>query len=92
MLTFQVNDMTCGRCAGAITKAVKAVDRDATVTVDLARHLVQVQPGAADAQALSEAIAEAGYTPLQMEVRQAVTANGPRTGGCCCSSGMNRCG
>lgn len=92
MLTFQVNDMTCGHCVGAITKAVKAVDRDASVTVDLARHLVHVQPTEADARALSEAIVEAGYTAVPLETREALTANGPRTGGGCCGSGMNRCG
>ena len=64
MIAFQVNDMTCGHCAGTITQAVKGVDRDAKVEIDLARHRVEVEPDAADARALADAISEAGYTPL----------------------------
>ena len=64
MIAFEVNDMSCGHCVSLITQAVKAVDRDAMVTIDLARHRVEIEPGAADVQALSDAIAEAGYTPV----------------------------
>jgi copper chaperone len=64
MIAFEVNDMTCGHCAGTITQAVKGVDRDAKVEIDLARHRVEIEPADADAQALSEAIREAGYTPV----------------------------
>ena len=64
MIAFEVNDMTCGHCVGVVTKALQAVDRDAKVTIDLARHRVEIEPGDADAQALRDAIAEAGYTPL----------------------------
>lgn len=63
MTAFTVNDMTCGHCAGAITKAVKAVDAGAKVEIDLGRHLVRVESGTADAKTIREAIAEAGYTP-----------------------------
>jgi len=64
MITFEVNDMTCGHCASTITKALKAIDKDATVQVDLAGHRVHVEPAAADAKELADAIAEAGYTPV----------------------------
>lgn len=63
MITFQVNDMTCGHCASTITKAIQATDKDAKTHIDLATHRVQIQPNAADAQELAEAIREAGYTP-----------------------------
>jgi len=33
-LAFQVNDMNCGHCAGAITKAMKSVEHAAGVTID----------------------------------------------------------
>lgn len=33
MIAFEVKDMTCGHCVGTITKAVKAVDRDARKSV-----------------------------------------------------------
>lgn len=64
MIAFDVNDMTCGHCASTITKALKAVDKDAKVSIDLARHRVEIEPTASDAQELQEAIAEAGYTPV----------------------------
>ena len=78
MIAFQVNDMTCGHCASTITKAVKATDKDAKVTIDLVKHLVTVEPTEADAQELRDAITDAGYTPLPLEARTCeVVANGP---------------
>lgn len=64
MIAFEVNDMTCGHCVGTITKALQGADKDAKVTIDLARHLVMVESARADARTLGEAIAEAGYTPV----------------------------
>jgi len=64
MIAFQVDDMTCGHCASTITKAVKAADANAQVAIDLAAHRVTIEPAAADAATLREAIAEAGYTPV----------------------------
>ena len=64
MIAFEVKDMTCGHCVSTITKALKAADRDAQVQIDLARHLVKVEPATADAQELADAIEEAGYTPV----------------------------
>ena len=64
MIAFEVKDMTCGHCVSTITQAVKAVDRNAKVEIDLARHRVEIEPADADARALADAISEAGYTPL----------------------------
>ena len=64
MIAFEVNDMTCGHCVSTITKAVKAADKDAKVQIDLARHRVEIEPSDADAEALRDAIEEAGYTPV----------------------------
>jgi copper chaperone len=64
MIAFEVNDMTCGHCVSTITQAVKGVDKNAKITIDLARHRVQIEPAEADARALADAISEAGYTPL----------------------------
>lgn len=64
MITFRVDDMTCGHCVSAITRAVKEADAGADVRVDLAAHRVEIQPAAADAEQLREAIVEAGYTPV----------------------------
>ncbi|MDP1590468.1 MAG: heavy-metal-associated domain-containing protein [Prosthecobacter sp.] len=69
MIAFQVNDMTCGHCVSTITKAIKATDQDAKVQVDLASHRVDIEPGEADAASLSDAIKEAGYTPVPVELK-----------------------
>jgi len=82
MQVFRVDDMTCGHCVSTITKAIKAADKDAKVTIDLAQHLVMVEPTEADAQELNDAITEAGYTP--MPVQAATVAPEPaKSGGCC---------
>jgi copper chaperone len=64
MIAFEVKDMTCGHCVSTVTQAVKEVDRSARVTIDLARHRVEIEPVLAGADALRDAIAEAGYTPV----------------------------
>jgi copper chaperone len=63
MLQFTVQDMTCGHCAGVITKAVKAVDEHATLDIDVKAHLVKINT-AADAGSIDAAIRDAGYTPV----------------------------
>lgn len=63
MIEFQVNDMTCGHCASAITKAVKEVDAQGRCEVDLAAKRVRIE-SAHPAEEFREAIAEAGYTPV----------------------------
>ena len=83
MLAFQVNDMTCGHCAGAITKAVKNADEDAKVTIDLATHRVTVEPTEADGQQIRDAIAEAGYTPVPVKASASATAGAAGTRRCC---------
>jgi copper chaperone len=64
MIAFEVHDMTCGHCVSTITKAVKALDQDAEVRVDLATHRVEVDPARADAAQLAAAIEDAGYSPV----------------------------
>jgi copper chaperone len=86
MISFQVNDMTCGHCVSTITKAVKAEDATATLQFDLAAHRVDIEAGQADAAELSEAIKQAGYAPVQIDGANA--SDGPSTAparkGCCC--------
>jgi copper chaperone len=67
MLTFEVNDMTCGHCVSSITKAVKAVDQDAKVTADLAHKRVTIEDAHTNAQALTAAMTDAGFTPVQIQ-------------------------
>lgn len=63
VIAFHVSDMTCGRCAAAVTRALKAVDPAALVQVDLATLTVEIEAGKATAKQLSEAIHRAGYSP-----------------------------
>ncbi|MFL9922824.1 heavy-metal-associated domain-containing protein [Herbaspirillum lusitanum] len=63
MPVFNVNDMTCGHCAGVITKAVKEVDAHARVDIQIAEKRVAIESTVA-AQRFAEAIEEAGYTPV----------------------------
>ncbi len=58
--TFQVQGMSCGHCANAVTQAVRAIDPQAEVKVDLASGQVDVQ-SAQDHAAIARAIEEEGY-------------------------------
>ncbi|MEB2399944.1 heavy-metal-associated domain-containing protein [Parapusillimonas sp. JC17] len=62
MIQFEVNDMTCGHCVGAVTAAVKDAAPEATISIDLAEHAVRVE-GARDAGVVEQAIRAAGYSP-----------------------------
>ena len=63
MITFQVNDMTCGHCVASVTKAVKTLDATAQVDIDLEAHKVKVE-SAQPAASVEAAIREAGFTPV----------------------------
>ncbi len=86
MNTFEVNDMTCGHCVGAITSAVKAVAPAADVRIDLATHRVMIEGAGVDANRLGEAITNAGYTPVVIDTAAATASDAAapaRSGGCC---------
>ena len=82
MLAFKIADMTCGHCASTITRALKAVDRDAKVYVDVAQHLVTVESSNATADELREAIAEVGYMPALAEANAGQSGT-VKAGSCC---------
>lgn len=84
MVTFEVNDMTCGHCVGAITKAVAFVDPGAKVQVDLASNRVQIEPTASTADVLSDAIKVAGFTPVAVAGPIAAVVKAAPRKGCCC--------
>ena len=86
MISFRVDDMTCGHCVGSITKSIKAIDAGATVQIDLATHRVDIEPSATGALELGDAIKEAGYTPVAIAatVGAAATAAAPARKGCRC--------
>lgn len=62
MLRYAVEDMTCGHCVQAITGAVQGLDPAARVAVDLGAKTVEVETSAS-ADAVTQAIRDAGYTP-----------------------------
>ncbi|MFL9934530.1 heavy-metal-associated domain-containing protein [Paraburkholderia sp. RL18-103-BIB-C] len=61
-MELEVKDMTCGHCAGVITKAVKDIDAQAKVDIDVATRMVRIESAHAAGDLLS-AIEDAGYTP-----------------------------
>jgi len=61
-MDFQIPDMSCGHCAGVITRTVQQLDANATVIIDLPTHRVTVQT-TQDRQTVARALAEAGYPP-----------------------------
>ena len=60
MYQLQVENMSCGHCVGAVTKAVQAVDPAAKVEIDLAAKSVKIDSSSPLAP-LTSAIADAGY-------------------------------
>ena len=59
--TFDVEGMTCGHCERAVTKAVKAVDPNAQVKVDLGANRVEVESDQLR-DVIAGAIRDEGYT------------------------------
>jgi len=87
MISFQVNDMTCGHCVGAITRALQGADPAAGIQIDLSAHCVRINNAGASAATLAAAIKEAGYTPVVLQSETNAPAAAPaRRGGCCCGS------
>ncbi|CAN7185073.1 cation transporter [Pseudoduganella sp. LjRoot289] len=60
MYQLQVEEMSCGHCVASVTGAVKALDAQATVQVDLAGKQVTVA-SSATLEAVKAAIAGAGF-------------------------------
>lgn len=60
MLKLVVPEMTCGHCANIVTKALKSVDPQARIDIDLETKNVAVT-SSADAKTLEAALQEAGY-------------------------------
>lgn len=66
MAKLRVSDMTCGHCAGVISEAVKGVDPNAMVSVDVMSKSVSIS-SSTDVQRFLAAIREAGYDPAQVD-------------------------
>ena len=62
MIELTLPTMTCGHCVRTVTQTVQRVDHQATVTIDLPSHQLQIE-SAQPAQAFAAALTEAGYPP-----------------------------
>jgi copper chaperone len=60
MIEFDVQAMSCSHCVDAVTRAIKLIDPQAKVEVDLAGKKVKVE-SAQDRAFIAGALAEAGY-------------------------------
>lgn len=60
-LQLQVSSMVCSGCGDTVTKAIKNLDANATVAVDLEAKTVSVD-STASADALKQAIVATGHT------------------------------
>jgi copper chaperone len=83
MVSFRVEDMTCGGCAARIDRALKALDATADGDTSVGDRLVRVRAQAGEAE-LAAAIRQAGYTPVKVEDSAAAM---PASASCCCGSG-----
>lgn len=82
MIELDVKDMTCGHCVSTVTGAVKSLDPDATVHVDLEHKRLRVD-GRSSVNELTKALAEVGYAAAPSSMPRPAAA---RKGGCCCKA------
>ena len=61
-----VDGMTCEHCERAITKAIHGLDADATVVVDIAAGVVDIE-GGVDAGLAAAAIESEGYRVVSVQ-------------------------
>lgn len=61
-ISFRVDDMACGHCAGTIEKAITAALPGTTVSADPGTKTVRVR-GATDFAAIRSIVIGAGYMP-----------------------------
>jgi copper chaperone len=59
-MRLKVENMSCQHCVQAVTRALRTLDSNASVEVDLARGEVHAQ-GAFDAESAIAALADADY-------------------------------
>lgn len=63
MPQFQVQDMTCKHCEANISTAIKELDAQALISIDLSIHMLSIQ-STHNATTLENVIREAGYSPV----------------------------
>jgi copper chaperone len=81
MLELNVTGMTCGHCVRAVTEAIRTVDAEAAVQVDLGSKRVRVE-GRSSVDELIRLLGEAGYPAVA--AREAAPAVAARKACCGC--------
>lgn len=61
-MKLHIESMTCGGCARSVTAALKAVDPDATVEIDLPGKNVKIE-SSQPVESFTKALEEAGFPP-----------------------------
>lgn len=67
---FTLPDMVCGGCVQSVTQALRALDPQAQVQVDLPRQTVSVE-SSQPREALAQALADAGFSEAEATGRHA---------------------
>mgnify|MGYP000936582396 CR=1 FL=1 len=63
-MQFHLDDMTCGGCARAVTRAIQSLDADANIVTHPPIRLLEVQTSASR-EAVVTALREAGFPPRE---------------------------
>ncbi|NWK75585.1 copper chaperone [Acinetobacter cumulans] len=64
-MKLRIDAMTCGGCARSVTASIKDLDPNATVNIDVASKIVEVD-STAEQQKLLEVLAEDGFPAVQL--------------------------
>jgi copper chaperone len=66
MYEVKVEGMSCGGCVNSIANALRSLDPQAQVSVDLKTQLVKIQ-SAKDKSEITATIEDAGYTVVEVK-------------------------
>ncbi|MGE8538738.1 MAG: heavy-metal-associated domain-containing protein [Acinetobacter sp.] len=62
-MKFRIENMTCGGCARSVTATIKDLDANASVNIDVATKLVEVESTLSEAEIVA-ALTEDGFPPV----------------------------
>lgn len=62
-MKFRIENMTCGGCARSVTTTIKDLDENATVNIDVATKLVEVESTVSESEIVA-ALTEDGFPPV----------------------------
>lgn len=62
-MKFRIENMSCGGCARSVTATLKELDENATVSIDVASKLVEVDSTRSEAEIVA-ALSEDGFPPV----------------------------